>query len=78
MLKSQLAQGNNGLTKTKYLTFGIEAESMRQAKPRLEHIQTDLLNNFRRLGVAAKLLTVKKDYSLCTPFSYGRFREVSV
>ena len=27
MLKTQLAQGNNGLTKTKYLTFGIEAAS---------------------------------------------------
>ncbi len=25
MLRRQLAQGNNGLTKTKYLTFGIEA-----------------------------------------------------
>ena len=60
MLKSQLAQGNNGLTKTKYLTFGIEAESMRQAKPRLEHIQMDLLNNFRKLGVAAKLLNGKE------------------
>ena len=33
MLRRQLAQGNNGLTKTKYLTFGIEAESMKQAKP---------------------------------------------
>ena len=32
MLRMQLAQGNNGLTKTKYLTFGIEAESMKQAK----------------------------------------------
>lgn len=53
MLKKQLAQGNNGLTKTKYLTFGIEAESMRQAKPRLNHIENDLLNNFRRLGVIA-------------------------
>ena len=31
ILKKQLSQGNNGLTKTKYLTFGIEAESMRQA-----------------------------------------------
>ena len=64
MLKSQLAQGNNGLTKTKYLTFGIEAESMRQAKPRLEHIQTDLLNNFRRLGVAAKFLNGKERLQL--------------
>ena len=53
MLKTQLAQGNNGLTKTKYLTFGIEAASMRQAKPRLDHIQNDILNNFRRLGAAA-------------------------
>lgn len=53
MLKKQLSQGNNGLTKTKYLTFGIEAESMRQAKPRLAHIENDLLNNFRRLGVIA-------------------------
>ena len=33
MLRTQLAQGNNGLTKTKYLTFGIQAESMKQAKP---------------------------------------------
>lgn len=64
MLKSQLAQGNNGLTKTKYLTFGIEAESMKQAKPRLEHIQTDLLNNFRRLGVSAKILNGKERLQL--------------
>ena len=56
MLKKQLAQGNNGLTKTKYLTFGIEAETMRQAKPKLEHVETDLLNNFKRLGVSATVL----------------------
>lgn len=56
MLKKQLAQGNNGLTKTKYLTFGIEAETMRQAKPKLEHVETDLLNNFKRLGVSSRVL----------------------
>lgn len=64
MLKSQLAQGNNGLTKAKYLTFGIEAESMKQAKPRLEHVQTDLLNNYRRLGVSAKVLNGKERLQL--------------
>ena len=53
MLRDQLAQGNNGLTKTKFLTFGIEADSVKQAKPRLEHVQNDLLNNFRQLGVRA-------------------------
>ena len=59
MLKKQLAQGNNGLTKTKFLTFGIEADSMRQAKPRLTHIENDLLNNFRRLGVIATPMSGK-------------------
>ncbi len=60
MLKSQLARGNNGLTKTKYLTFGIEAASMRQAKPRLDHVETDLLNNFKRIGVTATVLNGKE------------------
>lgn len=64
MLRTQLSQGNNGLTKTKYLTFGIEADSMKQAKPRLIHIQTDLLNNFRRLGVVTKVLTGKERLKL--------------
>jgi len=53
MLQSQLAKGNNGLIKTKFLTFGIEAESIRTAKPRLERIENDILNNFKRLGVTA-------------------------
>ena len=31
MLKNQLSKGNNGLVKTKYITFGIEAESLKVA-----------------------------------------------
>ena len=64
MLRQQLAKGNNGLTKTKFITFGIEANSMKLAKPRLEHIQNDLLNNFHRLGVAAKPLNGKERLKL--------------
>ena len=56
MLLHQMEAGNNGLTKTKYLTFGIHAESMKAAKPRLIHIETDILNNFKRLGVRAECL----------------------
>ena len=56
MLRDQFAKGNNGLIKTKYLTFGIEADGMKTAKPRLERIETDVLNNFKRLGVAAEPL----------------------
>lgn len=56
ILERQMEAGNNGLTKTKFLTFGIHAESMKTAKPRLIHIEMDLLNNFKRLGVQAKTL----------------------
>ena len=53
MLKNQLAKGNNGLVRTKYITFGIEAENIQEAKPKLERIETDILNNFKVLGVSA-------------------------
>ena len=59
MLQNQLAKGNNGLIKTKYLTFGIDADSIKSAKPRLERIETDILNNFKRLGVVAETLDGK-------------------
>jgi len=56
VLLQQMEAGNNGLTKTKYLTFGIHADSMKSAKPRLIHIEMDLLNNFKRIGVVAETL----------------------
>lgn len=51
MLHNQLSRGNNGLVKTKYLTFAIEADNIKIAKPRLERIENDLWNAFKRLGV---------------------------
>ena len=53
-LRDQLAKGNNGLIKTKFLTFGIEAESLKIAKPRLERIESDILTNFKKMGVVAE------------------------
>ena len=64
MLRNQLARGNNGLIKTKYLTFGIEAANVKEAKPRLDRIETDLLNNFKRLGVTAEPLNGKQRLAL--------------
>ena len=46
-------KGNNGLMRTKYITFGIEAENIREARPKLERIESDILNNFKILGVSA-------------------------
>lgn len=60
MLHNQLAKGNNGLVKTKYLTFGIEAESIKIAKPRLERIENDLWNSFKRLGVMVESVDGKE------------------
>ena len=54
MLRSQVSKGKNGLTKTKYLTFGIDADNIHTAKSRLDRIENDLLNNFKRLGVSAE------------------------
>lgn len=64
MLFRQMEAGNNGLTKTKFLTFGIHADSMKSAKPRIIHIETDILNNFKRLGVQAKVLNGKERLAL--------------
>ena len=60
MLHNQLSRGNNGLTKTKYLTFGIEAENIKIAKPRLERIENDLWNAFKKLGVRTSSLDGKE------------------
>ena len=53
-LNNQLSKGNNGLVKTKYLSFGIEANNIKDAKPRLERIETDIIQNFKKLGVQAQ------------------------
>lgn len=64
MLHNQLSRGNNGLVKTKYLTFGIEADNIKIAKPRLERIENDLWNAFKRLGVQLTSLDGKQRLKL--------------
>ena len=57
MLKHQLAKGNNGFVKSKYITFSVEADNLNAAKARLTRIETDILNNFKVLGAAARPMT---------------------
>lgn len=57
MLARQLSKGNNGLVKKKYLTFGIEAEDIRNARMRLERIEADLRGSFKALGVKTRSLS---------------------
>ena len=56
MLKGQIARSNNGIDRAKYLTFGIPADDLATARPRLERIEADISGNFKRLGVEARPL----------------------
>ena len=56
MLKRQIAKSNNGLVRSKYITFGIHADGIHAARPRLERVESDILSNYKKLGVEARTL----------------------
>ena len=56
MLKRQIAQSNNGIERSKYITFGVPAEGIAAARPRLERVEADIMGNFKRLGVQSHVL----------------------
>ena len=57
MLESQIAKSNNGIVRTKLLTFGVQADSLAAAKPRLERVEADICSNFKKLGVQSRSLS---------------------
>ncbi len=56
MLENQIAKSNNGITRSKYITFGIAADGIATARPRLERVETDIMSNFKKLGVQSRPL----------------------
>ena len=60
ILKTQAARGNNGIEKTKYLTFTIEADNLKAARARLARVETDLLGYFKVMGASARALDGKE------------------
>ena len=56
MLKNQIAKSNNGIERTKYITFGLPAEGVAEARPRLERVEADVMGNLHRLGVQSEPL----------------------
>lgn len=75
MLQNQLAKGNNGLLKTKYITFSIESDNYKKAKPRLERIEMDIINNFKVMGVKSFALTGKERVELLHRMCHQDTRE---
>ena len=57
MLENQIAKSNNGIMRSKYITFGIQADGIKAARPRLERIEADIVGNFKKLGVASRSLS---------------------
>ena len=51
MLKNQIAKSNNGILRSKYITFCLPAGSAEEARPRLGRVEADVMGNFKRLGV---------------------------
>ena len=47
MLEGQIAKSNNGIVRTKLLTFGVSADSLAAARPRLERVEADISSNFK-------------------------------
>lgn len=56
MLENQIAKSNNGIVRSKYITFGISADGIGAARPRLERIEADIAGNFKKLGVQSATL----------------------
>lgn len=60
MLKGQISKNNNGIARSKYITFGLHSATIAEARPRLERVEADILSNFKKLGAQSKPLSGKE------------------
>ena len=56
MLKTQIAKSNNGIERSKYITVCLPADSVADARPRLERVEADVTGNLHWLGVQSEPL----------------------
>ena len=56
MLKNQLVGGTNGKTLKKYITFGIEADSLKAARIRLDSIAAEITELIKNIGIKCRIL----------------------
>ena len=57
MLEDQVAKSNNGIVRTKLMTFGVTVDDLSTARARLERVEADIMNNFKKLGVKSAALS---------------------
>ena len=64
LLQTQYMRSNNGQTRIKLMTFGIESENVKGARSRLTRIGLDMQGNFKKIGVESVLMDGKERLSL--------------
>ena len=64
MLERQIARSNNGIVRSKYITFGVSADNLATARPRLERVEADIMGNYKKLGVQSHVLNGKERLEL--------------
>jgi len=60
MLKKQSSKGTNGIIKSKYWIFGIEAKTIKEARQRLMNIEKDVCRNLNSMGTNPRTLDGKE------------------
>jgi len=57
MMERQVARSNNGIVRSKFITFGLAADNLAKARPRLDRVEADIINNYKKLGVQCHALS---------------------
>ena len=60
MLKKQAAKGTNGIIKSKYIIFGVDALNVKDARATLMNIEKDVIRNLNGMGTNAHSLDGKE------------------
>lgn len=60
MLKKQASKGTNGIIKSKYILFGVDAADLKEARARLQNIEKDVVRNLNSMGTNAHTLDGKE------------------
>ncbi|MCR4907543.1 MAG: PrgI family protein [Lachnospiraceae bacterium] len=68
ILKDQYEKGKNGIVKEKYIIFGIEADSLKEAREKLKSIEEDVVRNLANIGTKATALSGKERVELLHEF----------
>ena len=56
VIRSQMTTGCNSIRRRKFLTFGLKADSVKEARQRLSSVETDILQHLKRMGSSAKAI----------------------